>query len=76
MTYSEYLQAAKVWVDQLAAMGRPIDDEDLISFIIGGLSPIFNSSITSYIFATHENPLSFEDFQDEILNHEMLLNQQ
>jgi hypothetical protein len=76
MTCSEYLRAAKVWADQLAAVGRPIDDEDLISFIISGLNPIYNSFITSYIFVTRENPLSFEDFQDEILNHEMLLNQQ
>ena len=76
MTYSEYLRARKVWDNQLAAVGRPIDDKDLISFIISGINPTYNSFITSYIFVNRENPLSFEDFQDEILNHEMLLNQQ
>jgi hypothetical protein len=76
MTCSDYLRAAKVWADQLAAVGQPIDDEDLIAFIIGGLNPTFNSFITSYVFATRENPLSFTDFQDELLSHEMLLNQQ
>jgi hypothetical protein len=76
MACSDYLRTAKVWADQLAAVGRPIDDEDLISYIIGGLSPIFNSFITSYTFITRENPLNFEDFRDELLNHEMLLNQQ
>ncbi|XP_059431594.1 uncharacterized protein LOC132165108 [Corylus avellana] len=76
MTCYEYLRAAKVWVDQLAAVGHPIDDEDLISFIIGDLNAIYNSFITSYIFVTRENSLSFKDFQNELLNHEMLLNQQ
>lgn len=76
MACSEYLWTAKVWANQLATVGRPIDDEDLISYIISGLSPIFNSFITSYTFITRENPLNFEDFRDELLNHEMLLNQQ
>jgi len=76
MTCSDFLRAAKVWADQLAAVGRPIDDEDLISYIISGLNPTFNSFITSYIFITRDNPLTFEEFRDELLNHEMLLNQQ
>lgn len=75
MAYYEYLRVAKVWADQLAIVGHPIDDEDLISFIISDLNPIYNSFITSYIFVTRENSLSFEDFQDELLNHEILLKQ-
>jgi hypothetical protein len=76
MTCSDFLRAAKVWADQLASVGRPIDDEDLISYIISGLNATFNSFITSYIFITRDNPLTFEEFRDELLNHEMLLNQQ
>jgi hypothetical protein len=75
MSCSEYLQVAKIWADQLTDVGHPIDDEDLISFIISGLNHVFNSFITSYIFITCENPLSFDDFHNELLNHEMLLNQ-
>jgi hypothetical protein len=73
---SEYLSTAKRWADQLAAIGKPTDDEDLISFIISGLNPTFNSFVTSISIAARDNPLSFLDFQDELLNHEMLLNQQ
>jgi len=29
----EYLQSAKSWADQLAAVGKPIEDDDLISYI-------------------------------------------
>ena len=30
----EYLQLAKSWADPLAAMGKPVDEEDIISFTI------------------------------------------
>jgi hypothetical protein len=73
---SDYLQLAKQTADQLTAAGKPIDDEDLIAFIINGLNPSFTSFITTYSFATRESTLSFEDFQDQLLSHEMLLNQQ
>ncbi|KAF5447742.1 hypothetical protein F2P56_033269 [Juglans regia] len=73
---SEYLQSAKVLADQLVAVGKPTEDEDLISFIISGLNPSFNGFITSFSLATRDNPLTFLDFQDELLSHEMLLKQQ
>jgi hypothetical protein len=62
-------------VDQLAIAGNPITDEELISFIINGLNPPFTSFITTYSFPTRENQISFDDFQHELLSHEMLLNQ-
>jgi hypothetical protein len=48
----------------------------LINSIISGLNPTFNSFVTSISIATKDNPLSFLEFRDELLNHEMLLNQQ
>ena len=36
---SEYLQLAKSWADQLAAANKPVDDDDLISYIVSGLNP-------------------------------------
>jgi hypothetical protein len=33
-----YLEATNFVADQLAATGKPIDDRDLISFIIGSLN--------------------------------------
>jgi hypothetical protein len=68
----EYMQNAKIWADQFVVVGKPIANEDLISFIINGFNPSFNSFITSISFATRENKLNFEDFHDELLSHEML----
>uniref|UniRef100_A0A2N9EVL6 Integrase catalytic domain-containing protein n=1 Tax=Fagus sylvatica TaxID=28930 RepID=A0A2N9EVL6_FAGSY len=75
-TCSEYLRLAKSWADQLAAVGKPIDDDDLISFIISGLNPSYNTFITTFNFATRETPLPYDDFEAELLNHETLLENQ
>lgn len=63
-------------VDQVAAVGNSIEDEDLISFIVSSLNPSFNTFITSFQFATYENPLTLTNFEDELLSPEMLLNNQ
>ncbi|KAF5443926.1 hypothetical protein F2P56_036442, partial [Juglans regia] len=34
---SAYLEKANSIVDQLATLGKPIDDQDLISYLLGGL---------------------------------------
>jgi hypothetical protein len=70
----EYLQSAKNLSNQLAVIEKPIDDEDLISSIINGLKSNFIHFVTNFAFATCENSLSFDDFWDMLLNHEMLLN--
>jgi hypothetical protein len=63
-----------MWSDQLAAVGKPLDDEDIINFIIGGLNPSFNTFVTSFSLTNRD--LNFDDFQNELLNHEMMLQQQ
>ncbi|XP_059458361.1 uncharacterized protein LOC132187954 [Corylus avellana] len=73
---ADYMQSAKVLEDQLNAVGNPIPDEELISSILNGLNPSFTHFITTYSFHTRANEISFEDFQDELLSHEMLLKQQ
>jgi hypothetical protein len=73
---TDYIQSAKECSDQLAAVGKPIPDEELITYLINGLSPLYNSFITTISIMTRDKQLTFEDFQDELLNHEILLNQQ
>lgn len=68
------MQSAKLLIDQLGAAGNPIPDEDLISSILNGLNPTFTHFVTTYFFHTQANDISYEDFQDELLSHEMLLN--
>jgi hypothetical protein len=40
------LQNAKIWSDELATGGKPMGDEDLVSFIVNGINPSFNSFIS------------------------------
>jgi hypothetical protein len=72
----EYIQGAKTLADKLSAVGKPMEDEDMISYIVSGLNPSFNSFITSYSFATRNSDLTLQEFQDELLNYETLLENQ
>jgi hypothetical protein len=72
---SEFLTSSKRWANQLAAIGKPTNDKDLINSIISGLKLIFNSFVTSISIATRDNHLSFLEFRDKLLNHDMLLYQ-
>lgn len=72
----EYLQTAKECVDQLAAVGKSIPDDDLITYLSNGLNSSYNSFISTVSILSRDKQLTFEDFQEELLNHEMLLNHQ
>jgi hypothetical protein len=55
-------------------VGKPVSDEDLISYIIGGLNPRYNAFITSFALMTKDESISLEDFQTLLISHEQLLN--
>ena len=73
-SYSEYLENAKNLVDQLAAAGKPIDDQDLISFLLGGLQSSYTPFVTSFNFSSRDTDFTFQNFQVELLGYENLLN--
>ncbi|KAJ0035239.1 hypothetical protein Pint_26024 [Pistacia integerrima] len=73
---SEFMEEAKNLVDQLAAAVKTTDDQDLISFLLGGLRPAFTPFITTFNFACRDKTLSFDDFQAEILSFETLIEAQ
>ncbi|KAB5537892.1 hypothetical protein DKX38_015425 [Salix brachista] len=56
---ADYIQAAKSCANQLAAVGKPIDDDVFISYIIEGLNTEYTSFITSFSFATQDHSMSF-----------------
>jgi hypothetical protein len=62
--------------DQLSVAGKPVDDDDLISFIISGLNPAYNSFVIAFSFTIWTTAMSFSDFQTELLSHEILLESQ
>ena len=59
--------------DQLAAIGKRVDDEDLISYVVGGLTSSYHPFITTLSFITRTTAISFDHFQTELLNYEQLL---
>jgi hypothetical protein len=69
-----FLNEVKSCSDLLAAAGQPVGDDDLISYILGGLNPAYTTFITLFNFTTRTTSMSFEEFQCELLNHEILLN--
>lgn len=73
---TDYLQQAKLWADQLAVVGKSVEDDDLISFVISGMNPSFNSFVTTFSFVVKDHDMSFTDFQAELFSHEILLKNQ
>jgi hypothetical protein len=57
----------------LAATGKPVDDQDFIFFLLGGLLSSYTPFVTSFNFASHETDFTFENFQAELLGYENLL---
>jgi hypothetical protein len=55
---------------------KPVEDDDLISFVVSGLNPLFNTFVTVHSFTTCTTEMTFANFQLELLNHEMLLENQ
>jgi hypothetical protein len=72
----EYLNSAKQWDDQLSTVGKPVEDDDLISFVISGLNPMYNSFVAAFSFHVHDRAMTFANFQAELLSHEVLLQSQ
>lgn len=58
-TCIEYLNLAKQLADQLSAAGKPVEDDDLISYVIGGLSPSFYTFVTVHSFTTQDREKYF-----------------
>jgi hypothetical protein len=68
---TDYLLSQK-YGRQLAAIGKRVDDEDLISYVIGGLNPSYHTFVTTFSYGNRDAVVPFEDFQTELLNYEQL----
>ena len=73
-TCLEFLNETKSCASFLAVAGQPIEDDDLISYVLGGLNSSYTIFITLFNFTTCTSSMTFEEFQCELLNHEILLN--
>lgn len=75
-SYSNYILIGKCWSDQLVAVGKLSDKEDLISYIVRSLNYAYHPFITLFNFSTHDATINFDNFQTELLNYEYLIEAQ
>ncbi|KAE8677981.1 hypothetical protein F3Y22_tig00111463pilonHSYRG00127 [Hibiscus syriacus] len=68
---SEYMQAIKTRADELALLGKPIDDEDLIDQVLEGLSDKYKSVID--VNNARDMSISFAKLHEKLLNKEASL---
>ncbi|KAL7258439.1 hypothetical protein ACSBR1_004546 [Camellia fascicularis] len=71
---SKYLQTLKAISDELALIDAPLPDDDLVIHILNGVGVEFKD-LTADICA-RENPISFEDLYDKVVDYEAYLKQQ
>lgn len=64
----DYYQKVKSLGDILATIGKPLENYEIISFLLARLDSSYESLITS--ITTHVDPLSMDDIFSHLFNHE------
>ena len=72
MSIDEYVGKMKAYADELAAAGKALDDEELISYIITGLDLDYNPVISTALGRV--DPISVTEFTSQLLAFEQRLN--
>jgi hypothetical protein len=68
MTTSKYVAKMKALTDEMASVGKRLDDEDLVSYILAGLDLDFDSVISA--ISTRVEPISVVEVYGQLLSHE------
>ncbi|KAA8536399.1 hypothetical protein F0562_028877 [Nyssa sinensis] len=73
MSISDYFQTVKSLADTLAAIGHPLPDTEIVSYLLGGLDSSYDPIVTS--IQTREDPIELEDIFGHLLTFELRLQQ-
>nr|DAD45035.1 TPA_asm: hypothetical protein HUJ06_003265 [Nelumbo nucifera] len=71
---NEYMQAIKTRSDELALLGKPLDDEDLVDRVLKGLGEEYKSIVDAV--NARDTPISFAELHEKLLNKEASLQSQ
>ncbi|KAJ4755031.1 hypothetical protein LUZ62_089436 [Rhynchospora pubera] len=71
---SDFIQQIRSLSDELAFIGAPVSDQDLVLAVLGGLNPDYNSFVIAV--NSRQDPMSFLEVQSLLLSHESLLQTQ
>lgn len=70
-TIDEYLQGLTTRFDQIALLGKPLDHEDQIEYVIDGLPEDYKTVIDQ--IESRDTPPSLTEVHERLLNHEVKL---
>lgn len=65
------MQAIKTCVDNLAALGKTVDREDVIDHVLSGLDSDYNSVVES--INARDITISFEELHEKLINKELAI---
>jgi hypothetical protein len=74
LTMAEYILKMKILADDMASVGKKLDDEDFISYILTGLDIEYNLVVSS--IAGRVEPINFAELYSELLAYKNRLNLQ
>jgi hypothetical protein len=72
MQCQQFLDAVKSLADEISAVWKPIEESDLILFVLNGLNSFFHFFVTTYMLLAKEKSMSFSDFHVELLNFDLM----
>ncbi|KAJ4817812.1 hypothetical protein LUZ62_030378 [Rhynchospora pubera] len=73
---AEFLQLLRRIADELAFIGAPLTDDDMVLTAINGLGSEFNPFVAAITATSRSESLTFADFTGMLLSHEALLHAQ
>lgn len=68
MPISEYVGKMKAYADEVAATGKPLDEEELIAYIVNGLDGDYDPFVSS--LGMRVEPISITELYAQLLNFE------
>ncbi|RVX13659.1 Retrovirus-related Pol polyprotein from transposon RE1 [Vitis vinifera] len=68
---TDYMQSIKTQADELAALGKPLDQEDLIKKVLEGLDENYQSIID--VVNGRDSTISFDELHEKLINKELSL---
>ena len=71
ISIAEYMQSIKTIIDDLALIGHPLSDAEVIAYTLNGLSSDYKE--INVVICTRETAITFEELHDKLLDHETFI---
>ena len=71
MTTAAYFSKTKALGDEIASVGKPLDDEELVSYILSNLDIDYNPLVSSVV--NRSDPISLSDLYAQVMSYDTQL---